>query len=160
MYEQIKKHPRVSRLYREKLLAKGLLPKSLLDSIESDIKNYLDQQHQNVESGKIQCIDRNLEPGWDQVWEEDLQKRKTGVPLEVLDKVVDNISNLPDSISFNKKMVKFTKSRRESWEADKVDWAFAEALCFGSLLLKKREFVYQVKIQEEELFSKKSCSVQ
>ncbi|MEE2925501.1 MAG: thiamine pyrophosphate-dependent enzyme, partial [bacterium] len=138
MYAQIKKHPRVSKLYREKLLAKGLLQKSLLDSIESDIKNYLDQQHQNVESGKIQCIDRNLEPGWDQVWEEDLQKRKTGVPLEVLDKVVDNISNLPDSISFNKKMVKFTKSRRESWEADKVDWAFAEALCFGSLLLEKK----------------------
>ena len=160
MYAKIKKHPRVSKLYREKLVSKGLLQKSVVDSIESEIKNYLDQQHQNVQSGEIKCIDRNLEPGWDQVWEEDLQKRKTGVPLEVLDKVVDSISKLPESVSFNKKMVKFTTSRRDGWEADKVDWAFAEALCFGSLLLEKK----RVRLSGQDskrgtFFTKKPCSV-
>ncbi len=138
MYQKIKKHPRVSKIYREKLLANQLIDRSVLDSIESSVKSHLDQQHQSVQTGKIQCIDRNLEPGWDQVWEEDLQKRKTGVPLEVLDKVVGSISQLPETISFNKKMIKFTTTRGAAWGADKIDWALAEALCFGSLLLEKK----------------------
>ena len=138
MYAKIKKHPRVTKLYREKLVTNKLVESTVLDGVETDISKHLDNQYESVTAKNIKPIERNLEPGWDEVWEEDLQKRKTGVALEVLNNLVDRISTLPDSFDFNKKMVKFTHSRLQNWDSDRIDWAFAEALCFGSLLLEKK----------------------
>ena len=53
-------------------------------------------------------------------------------------------------------MVKFTTSRRDSWEADKVDWAFAEALCFGSLLLEKKRVRLSGQDSKRGLFHKET----
>lgn len=138
MYSKIKKHPRVTKIYRDKLIAGGLVKTALLDSLESDFVAHLETQSQRVVNGNIPAVTRNIEPGWDQVWEEDLQKRQTGVSLEILKKVVTGISNLPENFNFNKKMIKFTNSRVDNWNADNIDWALAEALCFGSLLLEKK----------------------
>ena len=54
----------------------------------------------------------------------------------MLEKVVDGVTFLPSSFHIHPKLDGFVKKRRETLAKDgPVDWAFAEAIAFGSLVL-------------------------
>jgi 2-oxoglutarate dehydrogenase complex dehydrogenase (E1) component-like enzyme len=55
--------------------------------------------------------------------------------LEKLDEIVKAITELPDTFNLHPKLRKFIESRKEFLDKEiEVDWAFGEALAFGSLL--------------------------
>ncbi len=63
----------------------------------------------------------------------------TAIPREMLERVVDGITFLPASFHIHPKLDGFVKKRRETLANDgPVDWAFAEAIAFGSLVLRGR----------------------
>lgn len=145
MYRLIRKHPSCYKIYREALEQLDMnLPR--IEGIEKEFDDHLQLQIDAIQAKQFTCVSTNVEPGWMDVWEEDLQKRKTGVPLEVLEKIVRQISVLPESLAANKKIAKFVNARIENWAKDKIDWAFAEALCFGSLLLEN----YRVRLSGQD----------
>ena len=58
------------------------------------------------------------------------------ITLNDLNKIVDTITTLPSDFSLHPKLQKFIETRREFLNSDtKIDWSFAEALAFGTLLL-------------------------
>lgn len=60
----------------------------------------------------------------------------TGVPVDVLEKVGVAISTYPDDFNVHKALKSILKRRLETiTTGQNVDWATAEALAFGSLLL-------------------------
>jgi 2-oxoglutarate dehydrogenase complex dehydrogenase (E1) component-like enzyme len=60
----------------------------------------------------------------------------TGVALEKLNLISEKISSLPEDFKLHPKLIKFFEARKDFSSKDvKVDWAFAESLAFGSLLL-------------------------
>ena len=60
----------------------------------------------------------------------------TAISREMLEKVVDGITFLPASFHIHPKLDGFVKKRRDTLAKDgPVDWAFAEAIAFGSLVL-------------------------
>ena len=59
----------------------------------------------------------------------------TGVPRERLDQIVDVLTTFPEGFEPHPKLARILASRRTAFDADQVDWALAEALAFGSLLL-------------------------
>jgi 2-oxoglutarate decarboxylase len=60
----------------------------------------------------------------------------TAVSRDLLERVVDGITYLPASFRVHPKLETFIRKRRETLAKDGlVDWAFAEAIAFGSLVL-------------------------
>jgi multifunctional 2-oxoglutarate metabolism enzyme len=59
----------------------------------------------------------------------------TGVPRDQLDAVVEGLTRLPDGFNLHPKLAKWLDARRAALDADAIDWALAEALALGTLLL-------------------------
>jgi 2-oxoglutarate decarboxylase len=60
----------------------------------------------------------------------------TAISREMLERVVDGITFLPASFHIHPKLDGFVKKRRDTLAKDgPVDWAYAEAIAFGSLVL-------------------------
>ncbi len=59
----------------------------------------------------------------------------TGVEWERLAEVVSALVDLPERFTPHPKLVKMIEGRRTSFEAGTVDWALAESLAFGTLVL-------------------------
>ncbi len=135
MYETIRSHPSVYEIYRKELLGGKLLDEEHIKKIESLYRERLMAAESSVQSRGISCVEDSVEPGWQGVWQEDRVKRNTGVSQEVLVEVVQGISQLPESFTANRKIRRFITQRSERFESDNIDWALAESLCFGSLLL-------------------------
>ncbi len=60
----------------------------------------------------------------------------TAISRDMLERVVDGITFLPQSFHLHPKLETFIQKRRETLAKDgPVDWAYAEAIAFGSLVL-------------------------
>jgi 2-oxoglutarate dehydrogenase E1 component len=60
----------------------------------------------------------------------------TAISREMLERVVDGITFLPASFHIHQKLDGFVRKRRDTLAKDgPVDWAYAEAIAFGSLVL-------------------------
>jgi 2-oxoglutarate dehydrogenase E1 component len=135
MYTKIRSHPSVHEIYRRELVGGGCLDEAPIQKIESLYKERLREAESRVESRGIACVRDSVEPGWQDVWQEDRVKRSTGVSQAVLLEVIQGISQLPEDFKANRKIRRFITQRTERFEGDNIDWALAESLCFGSLLL-------------------------
>jgi 2-oxoglutarate dehydrogenase E1 component len=60
---------------------------------------------------------------------------ETGVEKAVLERVIDAVSGVPEGFTLHPKLVKLVEGRRKAFESGTVDWALAESLAFGSLVL-------------------------
>jgi 2-oxoglutarate dehydrogenase E1 component len=59
----------------------------------------------------------------------------TGVPRERLQLVLDAITTVPEGFEVHPKLARWLAQRRGALEQDRVDWATAEALALGTVLL-------------------------
>ncbi len=59
----------------------------------------------------------------------------TTVVPEVLDRVFSALDDVPDDFRVHPKLARQFEARRQLWETGKVDWATAEALALGTLLV-------------------------
>jgi 2-oxoglutarate dehydrogenase E1 component len=60
---------------------------------------------------------------------------ETGVPRDRLVDVAESLTRVPQRFELHPKLKRGLEQRRASLDEDRVDWAFAEALAVGSLLL-------------------------
>ncbi|MCR9205583.1 MAG: 2-oxoglutarate dehydrogenase E1 component, partial [Halobacteriovoraceae bacterium] len=61
----------------------------------------------------------------------------TSVKKEVLEKILDAITKTPEGFKTLRKAQKLLDMRRKAFDNDQLDWATAELLSYGSLLLQK-----------------------
>ena len=59
----------------------------------------------------------------------------TAAPRPVLDRIVASLGARPDGFAANPKLERILSAERDAYAAGTVDWALAESLAFGSLLL-------------------------
>jgi 2-oxoglutarate dehydrogenase E1 component (EC 1.2.4.2) len=59
----------------------------------------------------------------------------TTVPKQTLEYIVDRITTFPQTFHLHPKLKPFLDKRREALHGGPVDWALAESLAFGSLVL-------------------------
>ncbi len=60
---------------------------------------------------------------------------ETGVPKETLDRIYAGLSSVPEGFQIHPKLAKQFDTRTKMVEAGEVDWATAEALAMGSIVL-------------------------
>ncbi|MDG5490793.1 2-oxoglutarate dehydrogenase E1 component [Psychroserpens sp. SPM9] len=151
LYKAISKHKNPRDIYAEKLLAEGVIDKDFVSQLE---KEYKDKLEENLEDSRK--IDKTvITPFMQDEWvnyqtvieDKMLQAVDTTYPKEGLAKITKVISNLPEDKKFIRKIERLVQSRQTMFDEDKLDWAMAEHLAYGTLL----EEGYDVRISGQDV---------
>jgi 2-oxoglutarate dehydrogenase E1 component len=139
MYQLIDSHPSVRELYTQQLVQRGDISVDDEKAGEFDFKARLDRAFEETHAGRAQPTgdepDRALA---DDTVDPDVANDPpvaTAVPADVLGRVLDGLTHWPEGFVVNPKLERQLLARRTMVERDEIDWALAEALSFGSLVL-------------------------
>ena len=140
MYRKIRGHKSTLELYSAKLEAEGVIQSGELDQMRAAWKEKLE-----VEFDAGQAFKPNKADWLDGRWagmkairadEDDPRRGATGVPEAVLKEITQKITEAPEGFNVHKTIQRFLDNRRKAVESGQgIDWATAESLAFGSLLL-------------------------
>ncbi len=145
LYRTIAAHPQVSTLYTGKLVAEGSLTAAEGEAIKAE---YLAALEANLEKARAHEAEKAarraktdpLTPfkGSTAVFQPrfNFSPVPTGVAPELLAKVAAGLTRVPPNFRLNPKIRRFLDTRVHAHQqGGPVDWAFGEALAFGTLLL-------------------------
>ncbi|NNE32554.1 MAG: 2-oxoglutarate dehydrogenase E1 component [Winogradskyella sp.] len=138
LYKAIAKHSNPRDIYAQRLLAEGVIEDGYVKHIE---KRYKEKLEENLEDSRkedkteITAFMQEEWKGLPRVTEDAMmQEVDTTVSKSLLEKITKVISNLPADKKFIRKIQRLIESRQTMFNEDKLDWAMAEHLAYGSLL--------------------------
>lgn len=130
IYDRIKQHPTVYALYAKMLKQNGLVDEAQVEAIEAEVESQLQQAYDEVKA----VTDREilLQPS---ITDDDTASLPTAVPMNVLRSINQQLLEIPEKFQIYPKLQRILQRRANSLdEGEKVDWALAETLAFGTLL--------------------------
>ncbi|KAJ6621901.1 dehydrogenase E1 and transketolase domain-containing protein 1 [Mycena sp. CBHHK59/15] len=138
MYEKITSRRSVPQLYEGRLVAEGVLDPNKIASVRADYKSQLDAALSKVSSYVPSAS--MLEKRWKgMVWPASAAAESspdTGVEQDLLKTVGKASVTVPEGFQVHPKLQRHVKNRLASIESGtSLDWATAETLAFGSLML-------------------------
>ncbi len=137
MYARIAEHTRIAKLYTDKLLTDGVIQKAEATAIATIMQNQL-QDALNTVKVKPAKLSRTRFGG---VWEGmtnayNHEPVATGVPAEQLDLIGKALATWPQDFNIHPKIKRLAEERGKVVASrGRIDWALAEMLSIGSLLL-------------------------
>jgi 2-oxoglutarate dehydrogenase E1 component len=143
LYKAIAAHPNLREIYNQKLLESGEIEANLVKEMEQEFKLLLQKNlDQSKQANKIVAATpaeypRGKWKGMRVAKKEDFDfSAPTGVSKELLMEIGNKISDLPSGKKFFDKTVKLFAERKAIMQSgEKINWAMAELLAYGSLLV-------------------------
>jgi 2-oxoglutarate dehydrogenase E1 component len=145
LYRKIAAHPQVSSLLTAKLQQENSLSAEEAEAIRVEYTAALEanfektkareharsaRQSQEIEESKFRGSTAIFQPAYSHA------AVPTGVAPEVIERVVRGLTKVPADFKLNPKIRRFLEHRVQAHrEGGPVDWGFAEALAFGTLLI-------------------------
>jgi 2-oxoglutarate dehydrogenase E1 component len=129
MYEVIRDRRSVRKLYTEVLVNRGDLTLEQCETALDDFRARMEEAFTETQSSHRPAATLSEEPD-----QRAAAAVVTGVPRDRLEAVIDALVSFPDGFAPHPKLDRILTARRTEFQADRVDWALAEALAFGSLL--------------------------
>ncbi|MGB3543265.1 2-oxoglutarate dehydrogenase E1 component, partial [Rubrivirga sp.] len=134
MYEDIGGHRSVRKLYLELLLRRGELSPQEAEGVLDDFKSKLDNAFEETKDLAERLKDVEHVPVPEHIEAND--NVATAASRADLERVMEAVVTMPDDFAVHKKLARLVVDRRrKQFEDGTIDWAFAEALAFGTLLL-------------------------
>lgn len=150
MYEKIAARRSVPQRYEDKLISENVLTAPEITSVRNAHKSHLESGLSTIDSyvPKASMLERQ----WTgMVWPASAEAEfnpETGVERERLVKVGRTSVKVPEDFEIHSKIERHVKNRMKSIEMGQgLDWACAEALAFGSLMLEG----YDVRISGQDV---------
>jgi 2-oxoglutarate dehydrogenase E1 component len=152
LYKIIAKHKNPRDIYAEKLLAAGTIDDKYVGKLEADYKAILEENLEASRKKELTVISPFMQNEWEGFAQADaeemLKKVNTAFSKEILDDIAKTITELPADKKFIRKIQKLINDRKAMYfETDKLDWAMAELLAYGSLLTEG----YDVRISGQDV---------
>ncbi|MFT4762285.1 MAG: 2-oxoglutarate dehydrogenase E1 component [Paraglaciecola sp.] len=140
MYTTIKNHPDVREIYGEQLLKRGDFTKEELEKIEQDFWNILQNQLDDVKNNAPEYKYQQPEEAWRALRKETTDKDfdtspETGIDAATRKQIVDHLMKLPSDFNIVSKIKRVLKGKQKLLDVNQLDWAMAELMAYGSLLL-------------------------
>jgi 2-oxoglutarate decarboxylase len=133
MYRTIKAKESPGTLYTQRLLREGVVTKDSVERIKRQIQDALNAAHEEAvrkgEKWELQEVTEFEETSIPQVCP------RTAADEALIGKVVEGITTFPPGFTLHPKLKGFIDRRREILKGGPVDWAAAETLAFGTLVL-------------------------
>jgi multifunctional 2-oxoglutarate metabolism enzyme len=132
MYERIKKHPPVRKLYAEELQAGGVVSAEDAERMAADAYRTVADAHAELK----RSIGAPPETGEHELDRTMSREPRTTVAKETLRTLNEQLLRVPDDFTVHRKLKPFLERRRQAFDEPDgaIDWAHAEALAFASLL--------------------------
>ncbi|MDP2120252.1 MAG: 2-oxoglutarate dehydrogenase E1 component [Hoeflea sp.] len=138
MYKSIRSHETVVTLYSRRLIEEGVITEGEFEKMKADWRAHLEAEFdigQSYKPNKADWLDGQWS-GLRTADNQDEQRRgKTAVPLKQLREIGKKLAEVPEGFNAHRTIQRFMDNRAQMIETGEgIDWAFAEALAFGTLV--------------------------
>ncbi len=162
MYRRIAEHPSAREIYAKQLEKEGVLAPGEADRLVEKWNAHFDEE---FEASKEYRQDQAewLEGAWsglEPVRGYDARRGKTAVDLETLREVGRALVSVPEGFHAHKKILRQLETKAQVFESEEgIDWATAEALAFGTLLLEGQPVRLSGQDAERGTFSQRHAAL-
>jgi 2-oxoglutarate dehydrogenase E1 component len=132
MYEKIKKHPPVRKLYADRLIAEGVITQADADAMAETAYKSLSDAHADL---KASLASPGPDTGEHQLDRSPSAEPVTAVPADTLRSLNEQLLKDPEGFNLHRKLKPQMEKRRAALDEGAIEWAQAEELAFASLLL-------------------------
>ena len=144
LYQRIAKHANPRDIYSKKLQERGEIEAEVARKLDKEFWNDLQARLDQVKENKIEYAKQEVEKAWDKTRSskpEDFQSSPTtGISKSTVKTLVSALSTHPEGFKPLRKVDKYLKNRQKTMHDDKtVDWAAAELLAYGSILMEGKD---------------------
>ena len=152
LYKLIAKHQNPRDIYAAQLLAENVIQEDYVKGLEEKYKANLEENLEASRKKELTIITPFMQNEWQGFAQADLaqmrEKVDTTFSKETLTDIAKVITTLPEDKKFISKIQKLINDRKTMFfDADKLDWAMAELLAYGSLLTEG----YDVRISGQDV---------
>jgi len=134
MYARVKAHPGVRTIYARRLLKEGVLDEAELNEMLAERTRRLEASQASAKEAVAKKPPAQITPPTEEI--DGSEVIATGVNAEIIRSIAHRIAVIPEGFNINPKMVgQLTRRAKMGEGALSIDWAFAEAVAFGSLVL-------------------------
>ncbi|HSG37301.1 MAG TPA: 2-oxoglutarate dehydrogenase E1 component, partial [Paracoccaceae bacterium] len=138
MYNRIKKHKTTLQLYTERLVADGLIPEGEIEDMKAAFQAQLNEEFEAGRTFKPNKADW-LDGRWshmDRQKQGKYQRGKTAIKEKTLREIGEALVKVPEGFKTHRTIDRLLETKAQMFSSGQAfDWATAEALAFGSLML-------------------------
>ena len=139
LYKAIAKHKNSRDIYAEKLIAEGIINEGYVKKLELEYKDKLEENLEDSRKDNKAIITAIMKDEWEGFHHAQEDKMMlpvdTSIDLNLLSEIAKSITELPKDKEFIRKTTRLIEARQKMYfEKNKLDWAMAELLAYGSLL--------------------------
>ncbi|HXC56782.1 MAG TPA: 2-oxoglutarate dehydrogenase E1 component, partial [Rhizomicrobium sp.] len=161
MYKAIKDHPTTLQIYSKKLVDEGTLTQAEADAM---LKGFMARLDEELAASKTHRPDRAdwLDGRWSGLAAAPKGDRRgdTAVPLETVREVGAALTRVPEGFALHKTIARQLEAKDAMFESGEgFDWATAEALAFGTLLLEDIPVRFSGQDSTEGTFSQRHAAL-
>ncbi|NNE15266.1 MAG: 2-oxoglutarate dehydrogenase E1 component [Saprospiraceae bacterium] len=143
MYKYINAHVNPREMYVKKLLKRGEVEVKLAEELEKKFWNLLQDRLNLVKEKDLPYKLQKSEEAWEKISfnfnEADFQSSpETGIAETKITKILNHLSKVPDGLKPLSKVNRLMKNTNKLIDKGTLDWALAELLAYGSILLENR----------------------
>jgi len=150
LYKEIEMHRNPRDIYADKLAVEGVMTLAEASKLNHEFDGLLEEKYkesEKIEKVKVRRFLSGEYVNFDKAPKVDLIKPvKTGVKKSELLRIAESINTLPSDKKFFKKISRIVEDRRMMMLDNRMDWAMAELLAYGTLL----EEGYQVRLSGQD----------
>lgn len=150
LYKAIEKHPNPRDIYADRLAAQGTLTKAETTNLNHEFDLFLEgkyKESEEIDKVKVRRFLKGEYLDYKNPSKIDLiLPVKTGVKKDELLRIAERINTLPTDKKFFKKIDRIVEDRRMMILDNRMDWAMAELLAYGTLL----EEGFQVRLSGQD----------
>jgi len=140
LYANIASHPNPREIYTQKLIQQGDIQAKLAEQMDAEFKAEL-QARLDMVKQKVRppYVPLKLDNRWSELRYAESKdfdaSPATGIDAKVIDRVAKALTTLPKDFVALKQIEKVVSDRKQFFEKGQLNWATAELLAYGSLLL-------------------------
>ncbi|MFN6946287.1 MAG: 2-oxoglutarate dehydrogenase E1 component [Cytophagaceae bacterium] len=143
LYNIISRHPNPREIYNKKLIEKGDVEADLAKNMDKEFRSLLQARLNMAKQKPLPYTFQKMEKEWLELrratLEDFVKSPETGISKEVIETVGKALTTLPTGFKPLKQIEKLIKDRKEQFFETKVlNWASAELLAYGSLLMERK----------------------
>ena len=138
LYKIIEQHPNPRDIYSGRLVDLNLMDHEEVRKEIREFDHYLEERYlasEKIEKLKIRNFLVKEYEEYEMQWKtEEVGRVQTAVKSEVLQKIGERINYIPPDKKFFKKVDRIISDRKMMMHDNRIDWAMAELLAYGSLV--------------------------
>jgi 2-oxoglutarate dehydrogenase E1 component len=161
MYKAIKDHPTTLQIYSKKLVEEGTLSQAEADEMLKGFMTRLDEELTASKTHKPEQADW-LDGRWSGlgVAPKGDRRGETAVPLDIVREVGAALTRVPEGFNVHKTVQRALDAKAEMFKSGEgFDWATAEALAFGTLMLEGMPIRFSGQDSTEGTFSQRHAAL-